>query len=561
MSAVPPPEANPDVLIVGAGPVGLTAAAELTRHGARVRIVDKRTGPVTYSQAAAVHVRMQEILGAMGIVDGWLAAGHRFERLSVRAFGKKLGVMHPGGVDSPYPGPLVIGQNVTERLLVEHLARLGVQVEREVEAVAYTQYADNVRVTLRSSTEGGRKEAVRAPWVLACEGSSSPGREAAGIPFDGARYTGQEFVQADVRVHWTFPNGDAYSFINKERTLLLLPFNALGRYRVLCARTEQSNAQHGPPTLEEMQTITREMTGDPGLRLSDPLWLNRFRTQHRLARRFREGRIFLAGDAGHVHVPIGGQGMNYGIQDAFNLAWKLAAVVRGDARPEPLLDSYNTERHRVDADLLNSTDEGFRAMVNPGAWKSLAMRLVGPMALGSETIQERVKNLLSGTKIHYHGSPLAEDHGGSAGPAAGERAPDAPVVDLAARETVRLFNLLYPTGRWTLLLFGGLEPTESACWKLAGTGASVLTDFGRLVNAHFVLTDLELAASIEGGSVLLDREHTAHDKYGVKTACIYLVRPDGYVGFRGGPDHGGELLAYLYRIGLLKTADAHVPPR
>ena len=553
MAAKPPPGgAELDVLVVGAGPVGLTAAAELTRHGARVRLVDKRTGPVTYSQAAAVHVRMQEILGAMGIVDGWLAAGHRMERLSVRAFGKKIGVMHPGGVDSPYPCPLVVGQNVTERLLVAHLERLGVKVERQVEAVAFVQDASKVTVTLHHLAEDNREEIVRAPWVVACEGSSSRARDEASIPFEGARYTGQEFVQADVKVHWSYPNGDAYGFVNKERTLFLLPFDARGHYRVLCARPEASNGYQGPPTLDEMQIIAREMTGDSGLWLSDPQWLNRFRTQHRLATRFREGRIFLAGDAGHVHVPIGGQGMNYGIQDAFNLAWKLAAVARGDARPEPLLDSYNTERHRVDGDLLHGTDESFRAMSQPSAWKGLAMRLVGPLALGSEVIQDRVKGMLSGTKIHYHGSPLAEDHGSLAGPAAGERAPDAPVVNLAQRETVRLFELFYPGGRWTLLLFGGLQPTEDACWKLAAIGAAVLTDFGRQVNAHFILPDLELAASIEGGSVLVDREHTVHEKYGVRHPCIYLVRPDGYVGFRGNVDHGGELLAYLYRIGLVK---------
>ena len=552
MAADPPPESAPDVLIVGAGPVGLTTAAELTRHGARVRIVDRRAGPVEYSQAAMVQVRTQEVLAAMGIVDGWLAGGHRLERLTVRAFGKKLGVVHASGVESPYPGPLFVGQDVTERLLVEHLERHGVRVEREVEATHFTSYADRVSVRLRHLKDDHREEIVRVPWVVSCEGSSSKARDAAGIPFDGARYTGQEFVQADVRVHWSYPTGDGYGFVNKERTLIMLPFDARGRYRVLCARAEQVGGPQGPPTLEEMQTIAREMTGDPGLWLSDPWWLNRFRTQHRLAGRFREGRIFIAGDAGHVHVPVGGQGMNYGMQDAFNLAWKLAAVVRGDAHPEPLLASYNAERHKVDAELLHGTDAGFRALVQPGAWKGLAMRLVGPLAVGSETVQDRIRNLLSGLKVNYHGSPLAEDHGGSTGPAAGDRAPDAPVVALARRETVSLFSLLYPTGRWTLLLFGGLEPAEADCWKLAAAGAEVITDFGRMVNAHFVLTDLELANTIEGGSVLLDREHNAHEHYGVKHPCIYLVRPDGYVGFRGGVEHGGELLAYLYRIGLVK---------
>ncbi len=554
MGTTSPSSRLPEVLIIGAGPVGLTAAAELTRHGTAVRIVDRRTGPVTYSQAAAVHVRMQEILGAMGIVQGWLDAGHPIERVSLRAFGKKLGVVHPGGIDSPYPGPIFIGQNVTERLLVEHLERLGVRVERQVEATAFSQDADGVTVTLRHLADGNREETARVPWLVACEGSSSKAREAAGIPFEGARYTGTEFVQADVRVHWSLPNGSGYGFVEKDRTLMLLPFDGAGHYRVLCIRPEQPDAHHEPPTLEEMQTIARELTDDPGLRLSDPLWLNRFRTQHRLAGRFREGRIFLAGDAGHVHVPVGGQGMNYGIQDAFNLAWKLAAVVRGDARPEPLLGSYHAERHRVNEQLLHGTDSGFRAIASPGTLTSLAMRFVGPTALGLETVQARARILLSGTNISYAGSVLAETHGNADGPKAGDRAPDSPVVKLAEQETVSLFNLIYPAGRWTLLLFGGLKPTEDTCRQLVQVWQAALTDYARLLDAHFVLTDLLLAATLEEVPVLLDREHMAHEKYGVKTATICLIRPDGYVGFRSDLEHVGRLTAYLDRIGLVKSA-------
>jgi 2-polyprenyl-6-methoxyphenol hydroxylase-like FAD-dependent oxidoreductase len=542
----------PDVLVVGAGPVGLTAAAELTRHGARVRIVDKRTGPVTYSQAAAVHVRMREILGAMGIAGGWTAAGQPFARMRIRAFGQKIAVMHLGGIDSPYPSPLVVGQNVTERLLVEHLERLGVKVERQVEASGFSQDATGVNATLRHLAEDQRQETVRVPWLVACEGSASNAREAAGIPFAGAAYTGEEFVQADVHVHWSYPHGDGYAFIEKDRSLVLFPFDGEGHYRVLCARCEQVPAQRNPPALEEMQIIAREMTADPGLWLDEPVWLNRFRTQHRLADRFREGRIFIAGDSGHVHVPIGGQGMNYGIQDAFNLAWKLAAVVRGDARPEPLLDSYNAERHAVDADLLGGTDKGFHAMVNPDTIKELALRFAAPLALGTEMVQRRVRSILSGLEINYHGSPAVADHGGSGGPAAGDRAPDAPVVRLADRETVQLFDLFYPTRKWTLLLFGGTHQTGETCRALGQIGQTVRKDFGHLIDAHLVLTDLTFSQDVADGSVLMDREHMAHEKYGVKAACIYLVRPDGHVGFRGPAGSAGELTEYLNRLGLTR---------
>ena len=541
---------HPDVLVVGAGPVGLTVAAELVRHGARVRIVDKRDGPVIHSQALLVAVRTQEILSAMGIVDGWIAAGHSLSQVQVHAFGKKIGEAHPGGVDSPFPGPLTLNQGDTERLLVEALARRGVTVERHVGAVAYSQDAGSVEVTLRHLAEGDRTSTARAPWVVACEGASSTAREAAGIPFDGERYSGQEFLMADAQMSWSFPHGPGYAFAETERTLMCFPFDARGHYRVLCARPDANPDRKDPATLEEVQAVAREMTADPGLTLTEPRWVTRFRTQHRLAGRFREGRIFLAGDAGHVHVPIGGQGMNYGMADAFNLAWKLAAVVRGDARPEPLLNSYDAERHQADAALLHGTDESFRATMRGGPAKALALRYVAPLALGSEAVQRQLRTALSGINVTYTRSPAVTDAGGH-GPAAGVRAPDASVVVFGTHETGSLFRLFYAGTRWTLLLFGGSEPTAEICAQLARPAAVVLADFGHLVNAHFVLTDLEVARMVEGGSVLVDRDGAAHKKYRASAPCFYLVRPDGHVGFRGPIGAAGDLVSYLYRVGLV----------
>ena len=191
-------------------------------------------------------------------------------------------------MDSPYPGPLAVSQAVTERLLVEHLTRLGVTVERHIEATAFSQDVHGVNVTLRHLAEGTRASTARAAWLVDCEGSSSRAREAVGIPFDGERYSGQEFVMADAQVHWSYPNGPAYGFIEGERTLMFLPFDAKGHFRVLCMRPDRDPDRKVEPTLEEIEAIARDMTADPGLRLTDPRWVTRFRTQHRLAGRFRE---------------------------------------------------------------------------------------------------------------------------------------------------------------------------------------------------------------------------------------------------------------------------------
>lgn len=195
-------------------------------------------------------------------------------------------------------------------------------------------------------------------------------------------------------------------------------------------------------------------------------------------------------------------------------------------------------------------------MIQSGRLKELALRFIGPVAMASDTVQERLRTMLSGIKVAYTESPAVEDRlaGSGSGPAAGERAPDAKVVDLAARATVSLFGLFHAGTRWTLLLFGGAEPTEEICAKLAQPAAAVLQEFGHLINAHFVLTDLRVAQIIEGGSVLMDREGTAHEKYGAKAACFYLVRPDGHIGFRGPVESAGHLMSYLFRIGLVAKA-------
>ena len=228
-------------------------------------------------------------------------------------------------------------------------------------------------------------------------------------------------------------------------------------------------------------------------------------------------------------------------------------MIRGDARPEPLLNSYNAERHRVDEALIHGTDEGFHAMIQGGRVKELALRFVAPVALASDTLQERMRTMLSGINVAYPDSPVVEDRPGGSGngPVAGERAPDTRVVNLATRETVSLFELFYGGTRWTLLLFGGTDPTGEICARLAQPAAAVLKEFGHLINAHFVLTDLEIAQQVEGGSVLMDDEGTAHGKYGAKKAGFYLVRPDGHIGFRGPVESAGHLVSYLFRIGLV----------
>ncbi len=536
------------MLVIGAGPVGLTLACELKRHGAGVRIIDRKAEPNPHPNAAVVHVRTLEILAAMGAVEGFLREGYALPGLNVRVSGRRIGFVRASGVDSPYPAPRTLGQQHTERLLTEHLARLGGTVERSVEAVGLEQDEKEVRVRLAHLAEGNREEIAAARWVVGCEGSSSITRHALDIPFPGERYPGKEFLQTDAKVRWSHLHGYAYGFLGGEQILLFFPYDDQGHYRIICARNDRNPENKTPPTLEEMQELTREMA-DPGAELYDPVWFNRFRSGHRLAARFRVGRAFLAGDAGHVHVPIGGQGMNYGMHDAFNLGWKLAAVARGEAGPA-FLDTYEAERHPADEALIRGTDFGFHQMVQPSAASQLAQRILFPMLIGLEPFQKRVRNALAEMNVAYPESALSEDHGESHGPAAGDRAPDAPVVRMPERRTTQLFDVLRGT-RWALLLFAGPQPTAEQMEALEKLSSPLAQKYGTRVAIHLVLCGDPPVPVQENGAVdlLMDREGYVHDKYGVDAApCLYLIRPDWHVAFRGGLGDAKKLSGYFGRI-------------
>ena len=390
-----------DVIVVGAGPTGLTAAAELARHGARVRVIDKHVGPTLHSRASVVHVRTQEMLSAMGLADRFVARAYPLEAISLHAFGKFMGGIRLSGADSAYPMPRIIGQHVTERLLLERLDELGVPVERGTEAIGLIDDGDGI--TLRLKQAGGSESQLRAAYVLAADGADSVLRTMAEIPFDGEKTDAFEFLQSDCEVRWSYPTGRSYLFVTKDRFLGLFPFDADGAYRITCARIDQDPDNVEAPDLEEIEAILREIA-DPDATLVEPRWLNRMRGTPKLAKKFRSGRLFLAGDAAHAHLPIGGQGMNSGMQDGFNLGWKLAAVVKGVAKAD-LLDTYGAERQPVAEDLLKFTDRGFHSMVKPGDLAQRAMKLFGASVMGLESVQERLRRTVGEVPISYLISP------------------------------------------------------------------------------------------------------------------------------------------------------------
>lgn len=548
-----------DVLILGAGPVGLTLANELARRGVTPRIVDKEASIREVSKAMILHVRTQEVLQRVGIAEQARAVAQPLTEVVVHAYGKHIGSWDLDRIDSPFPHPIIIGQNRTQHLLEDALAERGCQVERNCEALALDVRSDAAVTTLRHTdpATGEKRDCeVSSKYVVGCEGSNSLVRRTLGLSFEGDRYTGEQFIQADCRIRWALPKGRSYLFLTSAGYLMVIEFpNEV--VRVFISLPDANSAAQGSaptdqgaveainevPTLEEIRLNLERLSGYP-CELSDPIWLARYRTSHRYANKFSAGRSFVVGDAAHVHVPIGGQGMNTGIQDAFNLGWKLAGVVKGELR-ESVLDTYNAERHPVAEALIRGTDFAYTGILHPSELKQRAVRWFGPFVIGQPRVRAFMRDTLEELKIDYPASPLNLDLHGATGPAPGERVLDAPLVrasDLASLHLSEVSN----HGGWTLLVFGGragaVERLNPLLTKAAARFGARLTPFAIIASA------VAPPMSIPAEHVLLDALGLAHERYGVSEPALYLLRPDTYVGARGPIDRQDALIEHLAKI-------------
>jgi 2-polyprenyl-6-methoxyphenol hydroxylase-like FAD-dependent oxidoreductase len=390
------------VLIVGAGPVGLTMASELARYGIPVRIVDKAVHRTDKSKALVLWSRTLELLDSGGGSAPFVDAG--FKALAVNflaADGKLMGHVTMEGVQSPYPYGLMLPQCDTERLLEERLRGLGVLVEREVELTGFARKRRGVDAVLRRA--GGREETVSTDWLLGCDGAHSVVRHTLGAKFAGETLQ-SDWMLADVHMRgYPFPDSEASVYWHEDGAFVIFPISP-GRYRVLADLPLTGAALPPTPTLEQAQSIISRR-GPPGLIAYDPIWLAGFRINGRKVAEYRYGNIFLLGDAAHVHSPAGGQGMNTGMQDAFNLAWKLALVIRGSCK-DALLDSYSPERGYVGDQVLKDAGRltAIGTLKNPVAQS--IRNLVGHFMLGLAPVQNAFANSMTEMAIGYPSSPL-----------------------------------------------------------------------------------------------------------------------------------------------------------
>lgn len=505
---------QPQVLIVGAGPTGLVLALWLSKAQVPFRLVDKSPGPGQASRAMAVQVRTLEFYRQLGIADEVVAAGFRLDHLHLRNRSRELAVAPLGDVGhgiSPFPFALSLPQDDHERLLTKRIRAAGHTVEWDTELTEFTQRDDGVSATL---CKPGGEEAWDGAYLCGCDGAHSAVRHGLGIDFPGGTYD-QPFYVADAEAEGSWSDRDITAYIAERTFCLAFPVRERGMFRFIGVVPEALRERDDL----RFDDLRAEIEQDTGKRVTRVNWFSAYRVHHRVADHFRQGRVFLSGDAGHLHSPAGGQGMNTGIGDAVNLAWKLDAVLGGRAAPA-LLDSYEAERIPFARSLVRTTDRVFEAVVGRGLFSRLVRSVFAPyilpLALRFAAARRAQFRLVSQTRITYREGPLSD---GSAGEVhAGDRLPWVEGAD-------------------------NFAPLTSLSWQIHiyGTAPTALREFAASIKLPLHEWPWTQAARQAG----LERD------------ALYLVRPDGHVGFaRREPETEGlrEYLGRCVLVGLIGRA-------
>jgi 2-polyprenyl-6-methoxyphenol hydroxylase-like FAD-dependent oxidoreductase len=516
---------NTDVLIVGAGPTGLMLANQLARRGVRTLIIDRNSGPVRETRALGVQARTLEIYAKLGVIERALALGKSGVGGNIWAQGRRaarLSLGDAGEGATPYPYILILGQDDNERILGAHLNTLGVSVQWNNELIGLDQQADHVTASLKRAD--GTIFSVSARWVAGCDGAHSAVRKLTGIAFPGAPYEHVFFV-ADVVCTGSMVPDELNVYLWRKGFHLFFPMRGDNHWRIV--GIVPPNVRQADVTLADVMPSMRDEAG-PQLAIEACDWFATYRIHHRGAAQFRKGRCFVLGDAAHIHSPVGAQGMNTGLQDATNLAWKLALVVAGKAQPS-LLDSYEEERLPVAQRLLDTTDRAFRLVVSDswfaGLFRTAIMARLAALMLKSKRLQRMAFRVVSQIGITYRGSRLSRSHGTlpAGAPQAGDRfpwlrltlRPDGPMEDCLRAWSDTAFNLI---------LFGQALPE----------GETIAAS--ELVQVHVVPSDADNERE-------LARAQIAQPSF-------YLIRPDGHVGLCGERVTADAVREYLAQIGV-----------
>ncbi|AHF79335.1 Putative monooxygenase, FAD-binding protein (plasmid) [Sodalis praecaptivus] len=557
-----------DVVIVGAGPTGLMAAYLLQRCGVRFRIIDKALAPNRESRAAVMSARSLELFASLGLSETLLTKGIMTQQIDFHLSGRRKGGLNYDLCeinDTPFPFILMIPQSATEQTLLDALAAGGAEVERGVELVGLTPSQEGVDIEI---SQNGELSRLRAAYVLGADGGHSKVRHHLALPFTGAPYP-QNFLLGDVQVNWENGHDHFRIFMHGERIGLFLPLAGSGLSRVMTtdigaadnnlngdgdndtryaghdnhnvSAKERDDGEPAALELEELQRAFSSAAQVP-VTLGNAQWLTKFRTHHRCVDHYRIGRIFVAGDAAHIHSPAGGQGMNTGLQDAANLAWKLAAVLQHDA-PESLLETYESERLPVARDTIAFTDKLFSLAAGQSGWRARLRDALAPVVVGPASrlgfVQAKAFRKFAQLDIRYGENPFLAPPGSSDAPARpGIRAPNA---QLSRHQD--LFDVLAGYCFHVLVLSRRrLSPPQAAA--VLKSLASLASETVKTALVARLTVGIHPGVETVTGKDVFVRYGLVNDT----AQAVLLIRPDGVIAWRGDNDDLSPLIAFLQRF-------------
>jgi len=479
-----------DVLIVGTGPTGLTLAIELLRRKISVRLIDEKETFSPFSKALALQSRSLELFEKMGMISSFLEAGLKAHNIHIH-WKKKTASFSLEGLPTPFPFILLLAQNETEKILHKYLEQLGGVVEWQTRLVDISQHQ---AVLINAKQE---KEIDHSPWIVGCDGAHSTLRKLLGFPFKGANFP-EYFVLADFESDLNKQFDEPNVFLNPEGFAPVFPFSRPTKYRVIFPLEKEIPSENlNKDTLDSLM----KSRGIETIPIKDISWISTFQIHRRMTEEMRHDNLFLAGDAAHIHSPVGGQGMNTGIQDAVNLAWKLALVIQGSSE-KTLLDTYQVERHPQARAVLKGTTCMTQLLTFSQKWCPVLFWWTLKMASSSQFFHEKILKALTEIDINYRASSGVikekKEEEGWKGPHAGDRAPDAYL-----NNGVRLFDLLKSTSHVLLLFDEHPELTQA-----------VKAEYGQLINMYVAYGE------------------DIRKKYAAGSKSLYLIRPDGYISYR-----------------------------
>ncbi len=526
------------VLIVGAGPTGLMMACELARHDIPFRIIDKKSEPSQGSNATWIQTRTLEILDLIGMADRFLRIGHKCDAINFYVKGKQLTNIPLSKIDSFYPFILMLPQHKTEKILTNKLAESKINIERSVELTNIQQ--ENNKVISTVKLPNGDIENITSDWVIACDGANSTVREKCQISFPGDDLP-EQFMVADAKMSSFLPDNEIHVFFDKgsvfpDKATLFSAYPLGSKEYRLSANLYQETPRKFFREHEVKEAVAERTYGN--YIVESVSWISPFWIHGKIASQMRADSIFLVGDAAHIHSPAGGQGMNLGIQDAFNLAWKLALVIKGKSN-QLLLDSYQSERQPIIKDIATQADDLTNMVLFDKSFINKLRKFSKDISKHPE-LSKQIGEQLTQVDIQYKNSPIInyEKIPDENSPQPGERAPNVKI-----NNSFTLYSFLH-NAYYNILIFNNHPATDEDLSKIKELENLINKNFSSIVKMFIISKE----NTNEINNIILDTSNRISQRYQATHSAIYIIRPDNYIGYYNNEIDISSINAFLLQI-------------